>query len=154
MVLERSDIDPIKEKVNEIIGTVNENKLLRICQVLHEKVKHYDWVGLYLVDKKKERELVLGPYVGDPTEHSRIVFGDGICGQAADKEKLFLIQDVSKETNYLSCSPSVRSEIVLPIFKSGILVGEIDIDSHQLGPFNELDTELLEWICEKVAILL
>ena len=154
MTLTGSDIDPIVDEVRTIIEGDGENKLLEVCQVLHNVVEHYDWVGFYLVDKEKERELVLGPYVGESTEHTNIAYGEGICGQAADTGKLFLIQDVSKETNYLSCSPSVRSEIVLPVFKNGILLGELDIDSHQLEPFNEIDTELLETICDLVAPLL
>lgn len=154
MTVERSDIGQILEKIMAVLEKDGEHKLERICRILHYEVDHYDWVGFYLVDSDKERELVLGPFVGDPTEHTNIEFGEGICGQAAETGKLFLIQDVSKETNYLSCSSSVRSEIVLPIFKDGILVGELDIDSHKLGPFSEFDKELLEKICDLVGPLL
>jgi GAF domain-containing protein len=154
MSLEQSDIGPIMDKVRWVLKGDKEDKLNMICRILHDDVEHYDWVGFYLVDREVERELVLGPYIGESTEHTNIAFGEGICGQAADTGKLFLIQDVTKETNYLSCSSAVRSEIVLPIFKDDELVGELDIDSHQLEPFNDLDTELLEGICELVAPLL
>ena len=106
------------------------------------------------MEKKDSKELVLGPYVGEPTIHTIIGFGEGICGQAADTGKLFLIQDVTKESNYLSCSPTVRSEIVVPIFKDGDLAGELDIDSHELSPFNDVDKALLERICKLVSPLL
>jgi GAF domain-containing protein len=138
-------------------GIVNDSegdKLLRICSLLKDRVSHYDWVGFYLVDNDDENRLVLGPFVGEPTEHTIIPFGEGICGQAADTGKLFLIQDVSKETNYLSCSPEVRSEIVLPVHRNGRIIGELDIDSHQLEPFTELDRILLESICEMAAQLI
>lgn len=154
MSMEQSDMGSIMDKVRTVLSGDKEDKLNRICQVLYDDVEHYDWIGFYLVDREKERELVLGPYIGEPTEHEKIAFGDGICGQAADTGKLILIQDVTKETNYLSCSPAVRSEIVLPIFKDEELVGELDIDSHELEPFNDLDTELLEGICKLVAPLL
>ncbi len=131
-----------------------EEKLLAICQLLVDEIQHYDWVGFYLVDPTAERELVLGPYVGEATEHTRIAFGEGICGQAAVTESPFLIQDVTQETNYLSCSPQVRSEIVMPIFSAGKVVGEIDIDSHTLAPFTEDDRHLLEAIAERVSHLL
>lgn len=129
-------------------------KLLAICARLEREVAHYDWVGFYLVDPSRERELVLGPFVGAPTEHTRIAFGQGICGQAADTEMTFVIQDVSQETNYLSCSPHVKSEIVVPIFKDGVVVGEIDIDSHALAPFSEADNAFLEQVAALVAPLL
>ena len=154
MALERNDIECMIEKIEGILNDADSEKLKRICQALSDEVDHYDWVGFYLVDKKEDRELVLGPFVGEPTEHTKISFGEGICGQAADNGKLFLIQDVSKETNYLSCSMTVRSEIVLPIFKGDELIGELDIDSHKLEPFNDLDTELLERICVLVSSLI
>jgi L-methionine (R)-S-oxide reductase len=125
-------------------------KLQATCQLLSDAVPYYDWVGFYLVDAPKS-ELVLGPYVGEPTEHVRIPFGQGICGQAADRKATFTVQDVSKATNYLSCSPNVRSEIVVPILKDGEIVGELDIDSHELSPFEPQDVALLERICEMVS---
>jgi L-methionine (R)-S-oxide reductase len=129
-------------------------KLERICALLHAEVPHYNWVGFYLVDPDADRELVLGPYVGAPTEHTRIAFGKGICGQAADTEKTFIIQDVAQETNYLSCSPDVRAEIVVPVMQDGIVLGELDIDSHALAPFSREDRSFLEAICAEVAPLL
>jgi GAF domain-containing protein len=122
--------------------------------MLKDEVEHYDWVGFYMVDPDDERMLVLGPFAGKSTDHVRIPFGKGICGQAADTGKLFLIQDVSKENNYLSCSPEVRSEIVLPIYREGRIVGELDIDSHRISPFSEKDNNLLSRICSLVSHLL
>jgi len=136
--------------VDSPFGTTE--KLQAICQLLSDAVPYYDWVGFYLVDAAKS-ELVLGPFVGQPTEHVRIPFGQGICGQAADRKETFTVQDVSKESNYLSCSPNVRSEIVVPIFKDGEIVGELDIDSHELSPFEPRDVELLEGICDMVSRL-
>lgn len=128
-----------------------DEKLKRICTILNNNVPHYHWVGFYLTDPGKERELVLGPFEGAPTEHTRIPFGQGICGQAAERGETVLIQDVSKEENYLSCSINVRSEIVVPIFRDGSVAGELDIDSHQVSPFTEEDREFLEKVAEMVA---
>jgi len=137
-------------RVREIVKEPSETdgKLLAICKLLVANVPHYDWVGFYLVDQSGKRDLVLGPFVGEPTEHVRIPFGKGICGQAAERGATITIQDVSKETNYLSCSPKVRSEMVVPIFKNEEIVGELDIDSHTLSPFTEEDRKFLENICE------
>jgi len=151
MALNPERIQILTEKIKGIIGEGGSDRLQRICLLLKEEVEHYDWVGFYLVDREKDRELVLGPFAGEPTEHTNIAFGQGICGQAAETGKLFLVQDVTRETNYLSCSPEVRSEIVLPILRDGEIVGELDIDSHIIHPFTDADSELLEEVCRIVA---
>ena len=144
------------EKIREIVESEKEQciKLKNICKILKDNVSDYDWVGFYLVDNTKQNELILGPFEGEPTEHIRIQFGKGICGQAAQLETTFIVQDVSKEKNYLTCSPNVRSEIVIPIFKKNKIAGELDIDSHALSAFNDEDKAFLEEICKIVAQLL
>ena len=125
-------------------------KMQAICQLLKDRVPYYDWVGFYLGDEST-RMLELGPFVGEPTEHVKIPFGRGICGQAAEREEPFLIQDVSQELNYLSCSVLVKAEIVVPVFKDGYIAGELDIDSHTSGPFSDEDRMFLEKICACVG---
>jgi GAF domain-containing protein len=110
-------------------------------------------VGFYLVEPSTT-DVVLGPYAGEPTEHVRIPVGRGICQQAAQTKQTVLVQDVSQESNYLSCSPQVPSEIVVPIFRDGNVVGELDIDFHVLAAFPEDDTAFLEEICKAVGSLL
>lgn len=129
-------------------------KLQSICNLLKTEVAHYDWVGFYRVDPAAPQELVLGPFAGAPTDHVRIPFGKGICGQAAEREETFVIQDVSQETNYLSCSLHVKSEIVVPVFKNGKIAGELDIDSHQLAPFTAEDQRFLKQVAEAVGTIL
>ena len=129
------------------------DKLKKICELLKENIPYYDWVGFYFVNKSKRDELILGPFVGEQTEHVRISFGQGICGQVAEQRKTFIIQDVTKETNYLSCSLKVKSEIVVPIFKNRKIIGEIDIDSHSVSPFTNDDKIFLEDVSIVVADL-
>ncbi|MBO8160469.1 MAG: GAF domain-containing protein [Thermosipho sp. (in: Bacteria)] len=120
-----------------------------ICKLLFEKVPYYDWVGFYMLNN--ENLLELTEFVGEPTEHVKIPIGKGICGQAAERKITFVVQDVTRETNYLSCSPKVKSEIVVPMFKNGEVIGEIDIDSHYIAPFDERDTKFLEFIGNEVS---
>jgi len=127
------------------------NKLQNICKLLKDEVAYYDWVGFYFVDKENPEELILGPFEGTPTEHTCIPFGQGICGQVAKDRKPRIIQDVTKEDNYLSCSINVKSEIVVPIFKNEEFIGEIDIDSHKAAPFTDEDEIFLVKIAEKVS---
>lgn len=124
--------------------------LYKICELLDKKIDYYNWTGFYLTNGNNK--LKVGPYIGEKTEHVEIDFGQGICGQAASKEKTFLISDVSKESNYLSCSPKTKSELVVPLFyKNGKIAGEIDIDSHEIDPFDEKDINLLEDICQLIT---
>lgn len=156
MVSKEKVFEKLLNYIQEIASSSNslEEKLRNICKLLKENIPYYDWVGFYLVNKSKKDELILGPFVGEPTEHVKIPFGKGVCGRAAEARKTIIVQDVSKESNYLACSPKVRSEIVVPITKDGEVLGEIDIDSHTLAPFTKKDKEFLEKIAEIVADLL
>jgi len=148
--------DSLYKKISAIINGVTtvDEKLQSICHLLKARMTHYDWVGFYLVDPDRPKELILGPFAGAPTEHVRIPFGQGICGQAAERAETFLIQDVRQETNYLACNLEVKSEIVVPIFKNGRVIGELDIDSHQLAAFTPADQAFLEKVAARVSEIL
>jgi GAF domain-containing protein len=147
------NLESIYQQAKVIIDSVNpvEARLLHICKLLNESLDNYDWVGFYLVDPNEDRMLYLGPYVGAETDHTRIPFGTGICGQAAETLDTFVVPDVSKATNYLACSLTVQSEIVVPIIYDGIFLGELDIDSHVLDNFDNDHRVLLERICVDLA---
>ena len=130
-----------------------DDKLQDICKYLADEIEVFDWVGFYLVDPEAERELVLGPYVGEETEHTRIPFGTGICGQAAETNETFVVQDVDQEDNYLACSVHVKAEIVVPVKKDGEFVAELDIDSHTKDSMTDEHRQLLEEVCDLVAPL-
>lgn len=145
----------LKPKVLEIKEkqiTTND-KLLEICELLEANVDHYNWVGFYFKNGDKD-ELKLGPYVGAPTDHTIIPFGKGICGQVAVSNKNFVVPDVKAQDNYIACSITVKSEIVVPIFVDGNNIGQIDIDSNTLDPFTNKDERFLEFVCAEVATLL
>lgn len=126
-----------------------------VCNLLHREVPHYDWFGFYLASPE-DRMLVLGPFAGEPTDHVRIPYGRGICGQAAERAATFRVDDVFAQDNYLSCSVHVQSEIVVPVFdRSGPagaeVIAEIDIDSHRPAAFTDEDQVFLEKLAEMVA---
>jgi len=127
-----------------------ENTLQKVCQLLHDEILHYNWVGFYFRNGDKE-ELKLGPYVGAATDHVIIPFGKGICGQVAVSNETFVVPNVSEQDNYLACSIETKAEIVVPIFKNGENIGQIDIDSHVVDPFTQDDEDLLNYVCEKVS---
>lgn len=111
---------------------------------------HFNWTGVYLVEGD---DLVLGPYVGMPTEHVRIPIGRGICGAAAATGSTIVVDDVRQDPRYLSCFVSTRSEIVVPIRDGDRVLGEIDIDSDQPAAFGASDRALLEAVAERLARL-
>jgi len=146
-------IESVKNSINDVLKAVDlpVEKLQLICNLLHESIEDYHWVGYYLVDRESASELILGPFAGDATEHTRIDFGRGVCGQVADTMTARVVDDVSLEPNYLSCSPDVRSEFVAPVIWNGKLVGELDLDSGTEAAFRETDVELLKWVAEVTA---
>lgn len=131
-------------------GVEPDTLLLALCELMKEAVPHYDWFGFYLAVPER-KELVLGPFAGEPTDHKRIDYGRGICGQAAESLATFTVDDVTKESNYLACSLKVNSEIVVPVFDKDAFVGEIDIDSHTAGAFTADDRAFLEKLAALVA---
>jgi len=143
------DYSNILSKAKSIINSdkKRDDKLQAICELLDYEVDVFDWTGFYLVAKDEENMLELGPYVGEETDHTRIPFGKGICGQAANTLKTFVVQDVDKADNYLACSLHVKSEIVVPIMKGEQFVGELDIDSHT----KDAITQDLQTLCERIC---
>lgn len=145
-----------REKLKEslaaclISSKTNNEKLQDVCDLLKTNVPHYDWVGFYFADSNKQ-ELHLGPFAGLPTEHTTIQFGKGICGQVAESNETFLVNNVSEQDNYISCNIDVKSEIVVPIIVNGINIGQIDIDSNKLNAFSTEDQELLQWLTDEIA---
>ena len=129
-----------------------DQKLQSICQLLVNEVSYYNWVGFYFADHET-KTLHLGPYVGAPTDHVKIPFGKGICGQVAVSNQNFVVPDVAAQDNYIACSTTVKSEIVVPLFVNGKNIGQIDIDSHTLNAFTEKDTQFLEFVNLEVAKL-
>jgi L-methionine (R)-S-oxide reductase len=120
-----------------------------VVRLLRKERPHYSWCGFYLMEGPDT--LVLGPYHGKPSPHTRIRLDQGICGAAASTGRSLIVDDVNADPRYLACSLETRSEIVVPIKRDGKVVGEIDIDSDHPAAFTELDQRLLEQIAEIVA---
>ncbi|MFS4455034.1 GAF domain-containing protein [Maribacter sp. 2304DJ31-5] len=148
-------LDILRPKISAII-TTNKGanaKLQDICNLLKTTIDHYDWVGFYFKNGDR-RELKLGPYAGEPTDHALIPFGKGICGQVAESNKNFVVPDVQAQDNYIACSITVKAEIVVPLFVNGENIGQIDIDSNTPDPFTEADERFLEFVNSEVAKIL
>ncbi|MGE5835011.1 MAG: GAF domain-containing protein [Acidobacteriota bacterium] len=115
---------------------------------LKAQVPHYTWLGIYLLEGN---ELVLGPFLGKPSPHTRIPLNRGICGAAASQQQTIIVDDVNSDPRYLACSLETKSEIVVPIMKDGQVFGEIDIDSDRPAAFGSRDQALLETVARALA---
>jgi len=150
-------MDLIHKYSNELEKILNhspfdlKNSLKKICVLLQSNIVHFDWVGFYFNnDKKNYLELI--SFSGAPTEHKKIPYGKGVCGQVAISNKKLIIPNVELEKNYLSCNINVKSEIVIPLFVDNKNIGQIDVDSNSINPFTESDVKFLEFVCEKLAM--
>jgi L-methionine (R)-S-oxide reductase len=144
-----------REVTNELnalaAGATSAQQLMEgITKLLHQRMLRYNWVGFYMLEKDGPQDvLVLGPFRGTMTPHTRIQLNQGICGAAASTGKTIIVDDVSADPRYLACSLETKSEIVVPVFVDKKVVGELDIDSHFLAAFAPEDRTL----CEHAASL-
>lgn len=122
-----------------------------MVKILRDRLPNYNWVGFYMLDPNDPGMLVLGPYAGAPTPHTRIPITQGICGAAVAQRETVVVDDVGSDPRYLSCSIETKSEIVAPIYAGGKIVGEIDIDSHQRAAFGSDDRMFVEDCAELVG---
>ncbi|HXH08912.1 MAG TPA: GAF domain-containing protein [Alphaproteobacteria bacterium] len=124
--------------------------LANIAAVIKTRCPRYSWVGFYLL-KDDPHELVLGPYQGPPTCTTRIPLDAGMCGLAARERKTVVLSDVRTDPRYIACSPTVRSEIVVPLLDGERTLGVLDIDSDELDAFGAADQHFLEAVASYVV---
>jgi L-methionine (R)-S-oxide reductase len=149
-----ADYEAALEKLHRVIHSGSQPKAILdfLVRGLRREFPAYTWVGVYLVEGD---ELVLKAWSGPrPTQHVRIPIGQGICGLAARTGETVVVGDVSKDPRYMECFPETRSEIVVPILRDGVAIGEIDIDSDALEAFGPEDREFLERLAGELANVL
>ena len=144
------DYDAIERDVRAALaGQVSSYEAMSAAvRVLKTRVADYSWVGIYVLEGT---ELVLGPYLGPPSPHTRIPLGRGICGAAATEKSTIVVDDVNSDPRYLACSLDTRSEIVVPIMRGADVLGEIDIDSDRPGAFGPGDRRMLEAVAAMLS---
>jgi L-methionine (R)-S-oxide reductase len=141
--------DVLTEVTRDIRNQPNPASAMRSAvATLKRAMPDYTWVGIYLLDGN---ELVLGPFEGTPSPHTRIPLGRGICGAAAAEKATIIVDDVNADPRYLACSLETRSEIVVPIMAGNDVLGEIDIDSDRVAAFDARDQKMLEAVAALLA---
>jgi GAF domain-containing protein len=139
----------LSEIIEQVRDQPDATQAMRAAvSTLKRRMPDYSWVGIYLLDGN---ELVLGPFEGKPSPHSRIPLGRGICGAAAAEKATIIVDDVHADPRYLACSIETKSEIVVPIMAGTEVLGEIDIDSDRPAAFDTADREMLEAVAALLA---
>ena len=149
-----SKIEEVRNEVDRVSSAAKtaDELMQNMTLLLHEKMLKYNWVGFYMLEPGANPPvLVLGHYKGAMTPHTRIPLHQGICGAAASSGKTVVVDDVKSDPRYLACSLETKSEIVVPVFVSGKVVGELDIDSHFPAAFGASDRELVEYCAQIVG---
>jgi L-methionine (R)-S-oxide reductase len=141
-------VEEVRKELTELVSAVpTAHELMqRMVKLLHDRMLKYNWVGFYMLEPgAKPPVLVLGAFEGAMTPHTRIPLNQGICGAAASSGQTVVVDDVGKDPRYLACSLETKSEIVVPIFVKGAVVGELDIDSHFSAAFTKEHQELVQY---------
>ncbi|HUF48029.1 MAG TPA: GAF domain-containing protein [Vicinamibacterales bacterium] len=143
----------LARQLTEAIGAAPDARAAMELTVerLKTQLPFYSWVGIYLLEGG---ELVLGPFLGKPSPHTRIPLDRGICGAAASTRSTIIVDDVNADPRYLACSLDTKSEIVVPIMAGEVVLGEIDIDSDTPAAFGLDDRALLEAVADALALRL
>ena len=133
-------IDALLDETGNVLSNLsNASALLR--GVLPRSI----FVGFYLFDGEK---LVLGPFQGG-VSCVNITLGKGVCGEAAEKAQTMIVPDVTQHANYIACDSAARSEIVVPMYKNGHLVGVLDLDSAVVADYGQLAKSRLHFIINR-----
>ena len=149
-----SRIEEVRSEVAELAKAESSSQDLmrKMVKLLHDRVLKYNWVGFYMLEPAAQPPvLVLGAFEGAMTPHTRIPLNQGICGAAASSGRTVVVDDVSKDSRYLACSLETRSEIVVPVFAHGKIVGELDIDSHFPAAFTHDHQELVQYCASLIG---
>lgn len=152
---------PVADKLGEVRNEISDlaqaeptaqDLMRKMVKLLHDRMLKYNWVGFYMLEPgAKPPMLVLGAFEGAMTPHTRIPLNQGICGAAASSGQTVVVDDVSKDPRYLACSLETKSEIVVPVFANGKVVGELDIDSHFPAAFTPEHQALVQHCAEVVG---
>jgi L-methionine (R)-S-oxide reductase len=148
-----SRMEEVRNEISELAAAAPtaQDLMQKMVKLLHDRMLKYNWVGFYMLEPGAEPPmLVLGAFEGAMTPHTRIPLNQGICGAAASSGKTVVVDDVAKDARYLACSLETKSEIVVPVFAHGRVVGELDIDSHFPAAF-ALDDQHLVQHCAAVV---
>jgi len=135
----RSELPPLIGNQTDFLANISN-----FAALLFNTLPSLNWAGFYLL---RDTDLVLGPFQGKPA-CSCIAMGDGVCGTAALQRAAVVVPDVHAFPGHIVCDEASQSEMVLPVFKDGRLVGVLDLDSPVPGRFDETDRDSIQQLLQ------
>jgi GAF domain-containing protein len=154
MALSTTRIDELRAELGHLAdeAATSQELMQAMVKLLHHRMLKYNWVGFYMLEPGANPPmLALGAFEGAMTPHTRIPLNQGICGAAASSGQTVVVDDVNKDPRYLACSLETKSEIVVPIFVCGKVVGELDIDSHFAAAFSAEHQDFVKYCAALVG---
>jgi L-methionine (R)-S-oxide reductase len=135
-------ISLLQDEPNRIANMAN------VVAALKQTFVYYSWVGFYLLEESTH-ELVLGPFQGK-IACTRIALGKGVCGTSFKKKETLVVPDVNQFPGHIFCDGDSKSEIVVPIIKNNVGFGVLDVDSHDVNSFDDVDKKYLEVLIDRI----
>ena len=131
-------LEEIKERVNDVDSLVS--RMATVVSVLRTHLPYYFWCGFYFAE---EGEMVIGPYQGS-TACANLGY-QGVCGTAVKRKKSIVVSNVHEFPGHIVCDESSNSEIVVPLIgENDMVIAVLDVDSTELGAFDDVDKDFLE----------
>ena len=111
-------------------------RMATVNALLYHKMDHFFWVGFYLLVND---ELTVGPYQGS-LACQVLKKNTGVCWAAINEGKTIIVPDVHQFPGHIACDSRSKSEIVVPVRNAeGEVIGCLDVDSEEVGAFDETD---------------
>ena len=139
----------IKKQLKPLFSPVENtnSRMATTCAVLHNKFPQYFWTGFYFLSDKGELEV--GPYQG-PLACLRLKKDTGVCWAGVNQKKTIVVEDVHSFEGHIACNPLSKSEIVVPVYENGEVIGVLDVDSDKEKAFDSIDAKHLEEIIKMI----
>ena len=120
--------------------------LSTLISILKSELKYVSWVGFY---ELRGEDLWIGPYQGK-LACVHIPQGKGVCGASVSENKAMIVADVHSFEGHIACDPLSRSEIVVPVYRKGILWGVLDLDSYEPSAFDAIDQIFIQKFLKEI----
>lgn len=148
-----------KQSYRTLVGEINAvldsdqilsfpSRLMLVSSMLYNSNREWIFCGFYMA--RGGEILEIGPYQSRKLPCTHISYGKGVCGESASKKIPIIVDDVKQHSNYISCDSDTESEIVIPLIRKSALIGVLDIDSKQVGAFDNTDLKYLSKILKLI----
>ena len=144
----------LNEIAAELTSILDLDPLLERMGQLLRRLIDYQMFSIMLLDEKGETLIARYAWrFGSAQEPLRsLPITSGLVGAAVREWRLVNVPDVRKDARYVAMNPETRSELVVPLFHKGRIIGVLDLEHTRAGFFNEEHERVLTTLAAQVAI--